>query len=78
MQARDGHTLPIPMLKYRCICCDNVESNEFTWRGDTLRVASRYQSNKALAIWLMPSNILASVPQISIDYYIVRLTHAAW
>jgi hypothetical protein len=27
---------------------------------------------------LMPSNILASVPQISIDYYIVRLTHAAW
>jgi hypothetical protein len=78
MQARDEHTLPIPVLKYRCICCDNVESNEFTWRGDRLRVASRYQSNKALAIWLMPSNILASVPQISIDYYIVRLTHAAW
>ena len=62
-------TLPIPTLKYRRVCRDNFKSNVFTQRH-TPCCQSLPIENEAVAVSLMmSSNILASVPQISILPY---------
>lgn len=78
MQARDRYTLSIPILKYRCSVVRTL--SRMNAHGIAKHVVLPVTTNQLWhsQYWRCTSNIRPSVPQISIDYSTVRLTHAAW